>query len=262
MALVAAPIVVRHDRVAGALAAACLLSMFAVPVIVVVAQSKQYYYHPRHAIFLLPLVQLATAMVVGRALTRVLRAPVAAGVVGAAAVVAVSATTVRAFLATPLPYFHVTKTLRDFRGLTHAIATRTAAQSPGERYLLVLHQQRPGHLANPTLAFYLEAYGLADRVTLAGVSDPLPPLVELPRRCADGCRGPFDPARLATLNLREPFDQPPLMRRLMRMRTSAWPSAISGVGLVTWAPTAPLAPRGVVATRLDGLTLFEPTPSP
>jgi hypothetical protein len=260
VALVAAPIVARRDRVAGALAAACLLSMCAVPVIVVIAHSKQYYYHPRHAIFLLPLVHLATALVLGRLLTRVMRAPVAAAVVGAVIVVGASATTVRAYLTDPLQYFRATKTLRDFRGLTRTIATRTAAQAPGEVYLLVLQLQRAGHLANPTLAFYLEAYGIADRVVLAGVSDPLPPLGELPRRCPDACRGPFDPARLATLRLRGPFDQPPLMRRLMRLRTSPWPVAMSGVGLVTWAPTLPPAPPGAVATPLDGLILFEPDP--
>jgi hypothetical protein len=261
-ALVAAPIVMRHDRVAVALAATCLLSMCAVPVIVVIAHSKQYYYHPRHAIFLLPLVHLAAALVLGRVLTRGLRRPVAAAVVGTVLVAGASATTVRAYLSDPLPYFRATKTLRDFRGLTETIAARTAAQAPGERYLLVLQQQRPGHLANPTLAFYLEAYGIADRVMLAGVADPLPPLAELPRRCGDGCRGPFDPARLATFGLRDPFDQPPLMRRLMRMRTAPWAAAMSGVGLVAWAPTLPAAPAGVVATRLDGLTLFEPAPSP
>jgi hypothetical protein len=257
-ALLAAPLVARRDRVAGALATVCLLSACAVPVMVLLAQSKQYYYHARHALFLLPLVYLATALVLGRALERLLRAPFAAAVVGVGIVVAATATTVRAYVAAPIPYFQQTKTLRDFRGLTQIVAARTAAQGADARYVLVLQQQRPGHLANPTLAFYLEAYGIDDRVMLAGVSDPLPPLAELPRQCPDGCRGPTNAAPFATFGLREPFDQPPNMRRLMRMRGSSMGSSISGVGLVTWAPTLPPAPRGVLATRLDGLVLFEP----
>src|SRR5262249_12511312 len=108
--------------------------------------------------------------------------------------------------------------------------------------------------------FYLEGYGIADRVMLAGVSDPVPPLAELSKHCADGCRGPTDPARFASFNLRGPFDQPSLMRRLMRMRESSMGSTISRVGLVAWAPAAPAAPHGIVGTRLDGLTLFEPAP--
>ena len=257
-ALVVAPIVARRERVAGALAAVCLLSACAVPVMVLLAQSKEYYYHPRHALFLLPLVYLATALVLGRLLERIVRPPVIAAAVGAGLVVAATATTLRGFVVTPIPYFHQTKTLRDFRGLTQAIAARTATQDPRDRYVLVLQQQRAGHLANPTLDFYLEAYGIADRVMLAGVSDPGPLLAELPNRCPDGCRGPTDPARFATFNLREPFDQTPIMRHLLRIRGSSVGSTISGVGLVTWAPTLPAAPRGVVATRLDGLTLFEP----
>lgn len=257
-ALVAAPLVARRDRVAGAVALACLLSAFAVPVMVFLAQSKQYYYHPRHALLLLPLVHVATAIVLARTLERWIRLPLAAALVGVALVVVATATTLQAFVAAPLPYFHLTKTLRDFRGLTQAIAVRTATQRPDERYLLVLHQQRPGHLANPVLGFYLEAYGIADRVMLAGVSEPLPALAELARACADGCRGPTDPARLASLRLRSPFDQSAVLRRLMRIHGSEWAPATSGVGLVTWAPTLPPAPRGVVATRLDGLVLFEP----
>jgi hypothetical protein len=261
-ALVAAPIAARRDRVTGAVAVVCLLSAFAIPVMVLLAQSKQYYYHPRHAMFLLPLVHVATAIVLARGLDRVLRAPLAAALVGVALVVAASATTRRAFGVEPLPFFHLTKTLRDFRGLTRTIAARTAAERPDERYLLVLHQQRPGHLANPVLGFYLDAYGIADRVMLAGVSEPLPALAELMRQCADGCRGPIDPARLASFHLHDPFDQSRILRRLLRIHGSAMASSMSGVGLVTWGPTLPPTPPGVVATRLDGLTLFEPAGPP
>jgi hypothetical protein len=258
IALLAAPIAVRRDRVAGALAAVCLLSACAIPAMVEIAYAKQYYYHPRHALFLLPMAQLAAALVAGRMLDRWLRAPSIAALVGAAVVLAVTATSVRAYVADPLPYFRVTKTLRDFRGLTQALVERTAVQAPDARLLLVLEQRRPGHLANPTLAFYLEAYGIADRVMLAGVPDPQGPLAELARRCSDGCRGPMDYDLIGTLALRDPFDQPPLMRRLLRIPVSAWATSTSGVALVTWAPTSPQPPPGLVAIRLDGLTLFEP----
>jgi hypothetical protein len=256
-ALVAAPFVTRRDRVACAIAAVCLLSACAVPLMAVLAHSKQYYYHPRHAFFLLPITHLATALVIGRGLDRVFRAPLVAAIAGVALVLGVTATTVRAYVAAPIPYFQATKTLRDFRGLARMIAARTATQTPDDRYILVLEQRKAGHLANPTVAFYFEAYGIADRVMLAGVPDPLPLLADLPRRCADGCRGPLDPTLFASFGIREAFDQPPLMRRLLRMRFWPWGSSMSGLGVVAWAPTSPPAPRGVVATRLDGLTLFE-----
>ncbi len=259
-ALFLAPLVARRDRVAGAVAVVCLLSAFAVPVMVFLAQSKQYYYHPRHALLLLPLVHVATALVLARALERWIRPPLVAALLGVVLVVVATATTVHAFVVAPLPYFHLTKTLRDFRGLTQAIAARTATQRPDERYLLLLHQQRPGHLANPVLGFYLDAYGLGDRVMLAGVSEPGPALAELARACADGCRGPTDPARLASLRLRYPFDQSAVLRRLMRIHASEPAPAMSGVGVVAWTPPQLAAPRGVAATRLDGLALFEPAP--
>jgi hypothetical protein len=258
-AFVLAPIVARRDRVAGTLAAVFVLSAGTVPVMVAIAHAKQYYFHPRHALFLLPMVHLAAALVAGRAIARLVRSPTVAAVVGALLALAVAAPTVRAYVADPLVYFRATKTFRDFRGLTRTIAARIAGGPGGAGYLLLLEKRRPGHLANPTLVFYLDRYGLADRVMVAGVDDPAEPLAKLPVLCPTGCRGPGPLELHLALGVRDPFDQTIRMRQLLDFHGARWHEELLGVGVVAWDPTRPTRPHGVRDTRLDGLTLFEPT---
>ena len=262
-AFLVAPLVARRDRVAGALAAVFVLSTGAVPVMVAIAHAKQYYFHPRHALFLLPMVLLATAFVGGRALARLVRAPTGAALAGALLGVAASAATVRAYVTEPLAYFRATKTLRDVRGLVHTIATHTAGAPASARYLLLAEKRRPGHLANPTLAFYLERHGLADRVMLAGVDDPFEAARKLPALCPHGCRGPARIDLHMALGVTDAFDQSIRMRQLLRLGGSPWSDELSGVGIVAWAPP-PAGERmdGVRVIRLDGATLFEPAPRP
>jgi hypothetical protein len=255
--LVVAPIVARRDRTAGALATVFALSALAIPVIVTIARAKQYYFHPRHALFLLPMVQLATALVVGRAIDRLVRNPPAAALTGAALGLLATLAVARAYVANPLPFFRVTKTLRDYRGLTRLVAARTADAPPGWRWLLLLDKRGPGHLANPTVAFYLDRWGLADRVTLAGVEDPEAAATTLATRCATWCRGRVGMELHAAFDAQDPFDQARQMRRLLALRPPARADDLLGVGVVAWTAPPPKA-AGVRATRLDGLTLVEP----
>src|SRR5262249_13186443 len=139
------------------------LSVCTIPLIVAIAQWKHYYFHPRHVLFLLPMVHLSTAIVVGTFLERLVRPRALATAVGVALVVGVTYPSVSAYVANPLRFFRDTKTLRDFRGLAQTIAARAVRLAPGEHYLLVLERRRPGHLANPLVAFYLDAYGLTGR---------------------------------------------------------------------------------------------------
>src|SRR5207244_6579324 len=111
---------------AGALAVVSVLSTLAIPAIVLIAREKQYYFHPRHVLFLLPMVQLAAALVAGRAIAAVVRNPTGAAAAGVALGLAVTLGTARAYVADPLPYFRNTKTLRDVRGLMRLVAARTA----------------------------------------------------------------------------------------------------------------------------------------
>jgi hypothetical protein len=258
IAIVLVPIVARKERGAGALAVVVLLAAAAPGVIVLIARSKAYYYHPRHALFLLPMVHLATAIVLGGGLTRLVRSSGAGGVVGTIAVLAVSASAVHAYVTEPLPFFQATKTLRDFRGLARVLADRTAGQDPDARYLVILEGRRAGHLANPTVAFYLDAYGLTDRVLLAGGGEPTALLSRVAHACPTGCRGPVTLPLLLPLELRDPFDQPPGLRRFMGVHAGSWGTAVSGIGVVTWAPDLPAPPPGLSVTRLDGLAFYEP----
>ncbi len=257
-ALVLAPVVARHDRAGGALAVVCVLSVCAIPIIVSIAHGKQYYYHPRHALFLLPMVHLATALVVGRGIARLVRVPSAAALAGALLGLMVTAPTAYAYITEPHRYFAATKTLRDYRGLARTIATRIAGTPGRTRYLLVMEKRRPGHLANPTAAYYLRVYGLADRVTLAGVDDPLAVLRKLPALCPKECRGVVRTDFYTAMGARDAYDQPYLMRLLMDLRASPPSRLLSGIGVVAWSPNLPPAQPGFTDTRLDGLVLFEP----
>jgi hypothetical protein len=256
--LVALPFAVRRNATGRAVAAVILLSLCALPVMVAIAHWKHYYYHPRHGLFLLPLVQLATAIVAARALSAARVAPGAGAIVGVLVVLAATATALAAFVADPLPFFHRTKTHRDFRAIVRAIAARTASQTGDERLLLLLERRRPGHLANPTLAFYLEAYGLFDAVTLGGIGAPLPVLQRLPALCPGGCRGPASIGVMQALGLRDPYDQPRSMRSFLELRVSPFAREWSGVAAIAWAPNVPLTtPPGLVVTRFDGAALYD-----
>jgi hypothetical protein len=259
LALLVAPFVVRRDRVTRAVTIAFVLSTAAFPAMVAIAHAKQYYFHPRHALFLLPMAHLAAACVLGTAITGLVRAPRAALVVAAILGVAGSAPAIASFVDAPLPYFQATKTLRDFRGLARLIAARTAGAPPAARWELLLAKGRPGHLANPTLAFYLDVWGLTDRVLLGGVSDPAAVVAKLPAACPTRCRGPSSIATLADLGVTDPFDQASLMRDLMQLRPNPWMTEWSGLSVIVWTPATPIVPPPSVAeTRLDGMTIYDP----
>lgn len=260
--LVLAPAVWWREPTARRLALLITLSAATLPVIGAIAASKQYYFHPRHTLFLLPMVHLATALTVVGGVQRMTtrRGSVWSSVAGAT-LIATTLPTVVDFVRTPTPYFHTTKTCRDFRPLVQNLAT-WARQHPTDRYLLILEGRRPGHLANPMVGFYLRAYGLSDRVALAGVNDPLPVLAALPRLCPNGCREPQWAAKLRQVGVGEPFDQNAFMRALMNLPTPPWDvTAPTAAGLVTWAPNIPTTtPAGLTARRLDALALFEVAP--
>jgi len=166
-----------------------------------------------------------------------------------------------AFVADPIPFFHRSKTLRDVRGLVAAVGERARSLAPDERYVLVLEKRRPGHLANPMVAFYLDAWELTDRVTLAGVGDPRPLLAALPDACARQCGRPLDVPFLASLGLRDPLDQSPAVRRLLGLAPTIPGPRVGRLGAVAWAPNVPAAtPPGLVALPLDGLALYEAAP--
>ena len=249
----------RTDRRVRALAAVLLAAPAAIPAIALVAQWKSYYYHPRHAMFLLPMVHLCTALVVGRLVAHTrYRGAMMVGVV--LLVLAATAPTLAVYRRDPIPFFRSTKTLRDFRGLATLIAQRVTTLAPDTSYLLVLERRQAGHLANPTLAFYLTALGIRDRVVLRGIGHPARTLERFPAACRGACRGPVGPPFAQTLELGDPFDLAPPVRTFMDLPMMPWVGGrLGGAGVVTWGPHLPAAtPPELRRTTFDGLVLFEP----
>jgi hypothetical protein len=245
------------NRTAGALAVVFALSALAIPAIVAIARAKQYYFHPRHVLFLLPMVQLAVALIAGRALAAVVRNPTGAAVAGAALGLAATLGAARAYVADPLPFL---PRHEDVARRPRSRAPRRGAHGRRAAGLALAHAPREGpawHLANPTVAFYLERWDLTDRVRLFGVEDPQAAVRTLASHCADGCRAR---ARSSCFS-RSTLAIPTTSRR--RCDGSSWRR---GVRLRrTWSAPAwshgaarPPKATGVRQTRLDGLTLVEP----
>jgi hypothetical protein len=143
-ALVAAPIVARNDRTAGALAVVFRA--------VARSRSRRSSDRAREAILLPPAPRAvsaadgpARAALVARTRDRCSRAEPD----GAAACRRprsgwpVTARDARAYVADPLPYFRDTKTLRDVRGLKCASSRRAPADAPPDwRWILLLEKRR------------------------------------------------------------------------------------------------------------------------
>jgi hypothetical protein len=204
---------------------------------------------------------LAVALSAGR-LAGWTRHPVRVGLAATALVLVLTGPRTLAFLRDPLPLFHTSKTLRDYRGVTAHVASRVAALGPGESYLLVLERRQTGHTANPTVAFYLAAWGLRDRVVLRGIGHPARALERLRPACRGACRGLMGPELVTTLELADPFDLAPPARMFMGLPPRPWAGGrLGGAGLVTWGPHLPdHTPPGVQRVDLDGLAFFELAP--
>lgn len=222
------------------------LSCLALPVIAAFVRSKQYYFHPRHALFLLPLVGIITAAGLTAALRVVLarvRAREAAVLgLGCAIVVGAQLPAAIRFVQDPMPFFAQTKTLHDWKGVMERIAPSARALPDGG---LVLVAERES-ATNAIGWHYLRWWNLQSRVTLWGYSGDWNTLV---RRVAagDGAAGP------TALELRIPVGLTEDFRRLLGIDPfPAWPSRIGGWALVAFKPF----PRDVTAAgwRVDRLT--------
>jgi hypothetical protein len=272
-ALVLAPLALwrqRHPLLPVALAIVAA-EVATVPLLVKLVQWKQYYFHVRHALFLLPGIELLAAI----ALCGVLRwvvalvpspavRPRASWIVVAVALCAVGWLRVpflRDYLATPHNYFVRSKTLRDFRSIARDLAGRTRFYAPGEKYLLLVDTIGPGYLGNPTLARYLAWYGLEGRVVLLGTADfqSLPARVQ--RDCDGPCRGRPGEEVAKRLRLLPPFEASPMKRQLLGVGSSfgSWPGTARDIGIL-WYPESRRWPDLATSTRwpYTGAFLAEP----
>jgi hypothetical protein len=249
-----------HGRRNLPLLVTLVLTVLAIPIIVEIARWKHYYYHPRHAFFLLPIVHVTTALTLVAVVGWRVRAHAGwTTALGLAVVLAVCGPIGYRFLVDPSPFFGLVKIDRDFRGFTQDLSGRLAHAPPGSRHLILVERNRPGYLGNPLLDFYLRAYGLADHVVLRGFSDPA--TVTRLATCANGCRGPQDGQLESTLGVGTPFGQAPEIRTLIDLREpmGTWPAHVEGVSLVLYSPFFGETPvPGLRRRRYRGFVVFEP----
>jgi hypothetical protein len=180
--LVAIPFAIRAGvrRGTAPVAWATVLAFGALPAIALVIRWKHYYFHERHALFLLPLFHLtiaagSVALLRGvDPLRRFVHAPARRRALETAALavlaLGLALPSLRSFLAVPQAHFARTKTLRDLGPVARDVAAELATVAPGTPYLLLAERDTT---ANAVLSTYLRWYGIADRVTLRSPGVPL-----------------------------------------------------------------------------------------
>jgi uncharacterized membrane protein len=257
----------RRGRESFAVVLTLELSLLAVPLIVTMARWKQYYFHPRHALFLLPAIEILTAITllsIVRALDlpRRLRVPVRGRdacntALACLVVVATQVPTLRTYLDHPERFFARSKKTYDLRAITLAVRDAVASYGPRDKYLLVVQRNV---MADTALAQYLRWYGLDDRVVLRGTGDPAQTLQRAVALCATGCLGLRGGVVDTSLQLVAPFGLPPDFQRLLGLLEpiGRWPGIVRGIGIVAYTPIRPLDPRTGSLHALRGAQLIEP----
>lgn len=261
----------RRGRELFALVLSLEMTLLAIPLIVEMARWKQYYFHPRHALFLLPAVEILTAITllsVVRALDPARRLGVDErrrdawhAAIACLLVVATQLPTLRAYVAHPERFFARSKKTYDLRAVTLAVRAAVAPYGPRDKYLLVAQRNV---MADTALAQYLRWYGLEDHVVLRGTRDPAQTLRKAVALCATGCLGQRGPIVDQALELVAPFGLPPDFQRLLGLLEPIghWPGVVRRLGIVTYSPLpAPAPGTGWVVHALRGAQLIETSPS-
>jgi hypothetical protein len=233
----------RHRSLFPVVCCTAWVTVVSLPVILTIAEAKAHFFHPRHALFLLPLLLvmlgvalagLAEALVPAR--LGVTRRPVVVATTLAAAL-ALVAPAVQGYVEAPWRFFTYTKNLQDFRGIAQLLHRRTRTYAPEDRYLLVVTRDRKGYLGNPVLAWYLEWYGIRDRVVMRGTARPADVMQRTGRRCQRHCRN-LDAALEHDLRLEGAFQLSRPKRHLLGkavMRRDA-PARLQHIGFAIYPP--------------------------
>jgi hypothetical protein len=234
------------------------LSCLSIPVIAFFVRSKQYYFHPRHALFMLPLAGIISAV----GLTDVLRGLLArrfesartreAVVAGVACglILAAQLPTAWQFVRAPASFFAQTKTIHDWKGVMERIAP-TARALPAGKLALIAER---ASAVNAIGWQYLRWWGLHPQVTFWGYAGDWGKLARAV--AADGA-----PASPTALALTVPVGLTDDFRRLLGIDAPVptWPGRVGAWALVAFEPFPPsVAAAGWAVDRRPGIELALP----
>lgn len=172
LAVVAAPLAIlyasRRAPRALPVVAAAIASFVALPALLVAVRMKEYYFHVRHALLLLPpFVVVLTLGILGAADLAARGARRGRAVLAVAAALALAVPPATAFVRDPYRYFFWTKAIHDWKGLA-----RRLEETPNERVLVVAENMNRDHdRANYLGVWYLQAHHLTDRVLFCSSFD-------------------------------------------------------------------------------------------
>jgi hypothetical protein len=232
------------------------LSCLAIPVIAFFVRSKSYYFHPRHALFLMPLVAIITAV----GLTDLLRGLLArrfasartgeavVAAVGCALILAAQLPTVWQFLRSPGAFYAQTKTINDWKGVMTRIAP-TARALPGAQLALIAER---ASTPNAVGWHYLRWWGLQPHVSFWGYRGDWG---NLARAVAAGGAGANDPV---ALGLTVPVGLGEDFRQLLAIDapTPMWPARVGTWAFVAFQPfPASVAEAGWSVSHRPGIDL-------
>ena len=259
----------RRDRARLAIVVHVVTSFLWVPILAELATWKGYYVRPRHALFLLPYF----ALVIGLGVTTALRlaAPIrrlparrrtlTVAAAAVAIVLVAEGTALVGYLGDPLRFADRIKPTRDVKGLVQHVAERASAVPRGRAYLLVGDQRRPGYLVNPEIAWYLNQYGVDDRILLRTVEDPELALDRLDAVCAADCSRQRAPAFALVLDLSPKLDVRSSIRELLglRMPVVLPPRSVDAIGILRYRLDRRRAPSKLAQRSIArrGWQLFE-----
>jgi len=252
--------------IAAVLAGAAVLIC---PIILEIERWKLYYFHPRHAVFLMPVVALLVGLGVATclgSLPALLRR--ATTVLAPACVVACLATPALAFLERPTAAFWRTKVNRDVPMLMRELSARLDGAPEKSKILLLAPSYRGGRLLNVTVLRYLEWWNLASRVVFRSYPIFSTVLDRLESACEGTCRGRSGlRVERAMAPLEGPVRLPPSALALLGTDGTGgkWPGKVWSVVIVDYGERVPVRPGfvtsggfGIRRWQLDG----DPPPHP
>ena len=237
-------------------------SFLAIPLAVLLVRWKQYYFHPRHVLFLLPfwalLIGLGWRWVAGLVPSRWFAR---ATLVAAAGLLLMGQSEVlRIYKERPLYLFARTKKVWDFKALVRDLRTRVDALEPDKHYLVIGEGAYPGYQANPCLSVYLRWYHLDDRIVLRSTANARHTLDEILQRGIGVCRGVKDSwlelhlgmlgvGRSGLIGLLLGLDRP----------IGEWPLDVRACGVLVYSDDSrKTLGEGFDSTPYEGFVLLEP----